>query len=313
MSGKRTDEINLPGTPLEKLLTQGEFRFQRLLIEGMGNEAVFEFHGPDLADEEINLFHKSVSSGDEYVALLANRLISALDKRLPLPVVRFADGEYAFYEKSLKCNGLYKQAEGVEAIQDALPFHVSALRELANAGVLAPLVFPRNIRRINGLRRLFRKKRYNDQAIRFLEFIKKNGVALTESNYIPFYVVYAYLSSTGFAAAMDGKALCIVNPDFNDSACASWFKKAGSSPYLYHVPIPECYVATQWNSFRDEVLRTIPENPDCFMVGAGVGALQVCVELSRLFSVPAIDSGHILNMMNDLQWKSGGPRLFTYQ
>ena len=64
---------------------------------------------------------------------------------------------------------------------------------------------------------------------------------------------------------------------------------------------------------RDEVLRNVPENPDCFMVGAGVGALEVCVDASRLYSAPAIDSGHILNMMNDLEFKSAGPRLYTFR
>jgi hypothetical protein len=49
------------------------------------------------------------------------------------------------------------------------------------------------------------------------------------------------------------------------------------------------------------------------MVGAGVGALDVCVDLARFSSVPAIDAGHILNVMNGLECKSGGPRLFTYQ
>jgi hypothetical protein len=72
-------------------------------------------------------------------------------------------------------------------------------------------------------------------------------------------------------------------------------------------------VATRWDSMREEVFLTVPENPDLFMVGAGVGALQVCVDAARRFSAPAIDSGHILNVMNDLERKSQGPRLYTYR
>jgi len=64
---------------------------------------------------------------------------------------------------------------------------------------------------------------------------------------------------------------------------------------------------------REDVFRNVPENPGCFMVGAGIGALQVCVDAARRFSAPAIDLGHILNMMNDLERKSQGPRLFTFR
>lgn len=313
MSAGRTDGTTLLEPFLAQFFSREDFRFQRLLIQGLDNTATCDVHGLGLLDQETSLFHQSVSSGDDYVEVLAERLRSAIEKKLPFPVVRFADGEYAFYDKSLKCNGLYEQAESIEAIDDALPFHILALIELSATGILAPLFFPGNVRRPSGLQRLFRKKRHTAQAIRFLQFLAENGIVLTGSNYVPFYVVYAYLSSTGFAAEMDGKAVCIVNPDFNHSACVSWFDRAGSRPRLYHIPIPESYVATQWNTFRAEVLPAIPENPDCFMVGAGVGALQVCVELARIFSVPAIDSGHILNMMNGLESKSAGPRLFTYQ
>ena len=308
----RIDEAALGGTALGELLQGKEFGFQGLTVRGVDNSALL-MDLPDLGDQEISLFHKSISSGDEYVLFLANRLECSLEKHRPLPVVRFADGEYAFYAKSLKCNGLYKQAESVRAISKALPSHVCALRELSKSGILAPLVFPGNILPRSWFFILFSKKGYNDQAIGFIEFLRRSGAFLTGSNYVPFYVVYAYLSSTRFAAAMDGKRLCIVNSDFDSGSCSAFFERAGSSPRLHHVPIPTSFVATQWNSMRDNILGSVPDNPDCFMVGAGVGALEVCVELARLFSVPAIDSGHILNMMNGLLWKSAGPRLFTHK
>ncbi|MBU1776858.1 MAG: hypothetical protein KJ899_09490, partial [Gammaproteobacteria bacterium] len=143
--------------------------------------------------------------------------------------------------------------------------------------------------------------------------LERNQIKLAGSNYIPFYCVYSYLSSPRFAQALDGKTVCIVNSDFNEAACKSWFERAGSHPRLVHVPIPASYVATRWDSMREEAFRHVPENPDCFMVGAGVGALEVCVDAARRFSAPAIDSGHILNMMNDLESKSAGPRLYTYR
>ena len=299
--------------PFNHLLGSDQFRFARLEIEGIDNEPVFAINAPGQREEEICLFHNSVPSGDAYMEQLAERIQAGINNHSPLPIVRFADGEYAFYSGSLKCNGLYQQAESVAAIKAAFPAHVEALRYLAESGVIAPLVFPGNTRERIGLSALFRKKDGKDWAIRFLQFLANNHIKLTQTNYIPFYCVYSYLSSNRFAQAVDGKTVCIVNSDFNAEACAAWFERAGSHPKLVHVPIPDSYVATQWDSMREEVFRNVPGNPDCFMVGAGVGALQVCVDVAQRFSAPAIDSGHILNVMNDLERKSQGPRLYTFR
>lgn len=309
----RADHIILLGTQLGQFLEGGGFQFNRLAIEEIDNTPVFEVNVSDMPLQEICPFHESVPSGDAYMALMANRIEAGMKNHTPLPVVRFADGEYAFYSGSLKCNGLYRQAESVAAIKAAFPAHVEALHYLAASGIMAPLIFPGNMRERRGLRALFGKKDGRDWAIHFLKFLARHEIRLAQTNYIPFYCVYAYLSSTRFAKAVDGKTVCVVNSDFNEAACTAWFERAGSRPKLVHVPIPASYVATQWDSMREEAFRHVPEKPDCFMVGAGVGALEVCVDAARRFSAPAIDSGHILNMMNDLESKSQGPRLYTFR
>jgi hypothetical protein len=306
------EEPNINGH-LEQLLGATGFSFRQLAISGIDNNPVFARHGEGLRKEETCLFHESAASGDDYVALLAERIETAIAERRPFPVVRFADGEYTFYSGSLQCNGLYRQAESVAAIQAAIPGHMRDIHYLSEHGILAPLIFPGNVHRLSKLRSLFGRKNGNDSALHFLELLAENGLRLSALNYVPFYAVYAYLSGARFARAVDGKTVCIVNSDFNAAACADWFARAGSHPKLVHVPISDSYVATRWNAMRDNVLRSVPEHPDCFMVGAGIGALQVCTDMARHFSVPAIDSGHILNMMNDLERKSQGPRLFTYR
>ena len=302
-----------PGSQLDRFLKESGFQFNRLVIDGIDNSPVFKVNVSDMPLQEICPFHKSLPSGEAYMAWLADRIEGGMRNHLPLPVARFADGEYAFYSGSLKCNGLYRQAESAAAIKAAFPAHAEALRYLASSGILAPLIFPGNTLERRGLRALFGKKDGRDWAISFLKFLARNDIRITGSNYIPFYCVYSYLSSTRFAAAVDGKTVCIVNSDFNEEACTAWFARANSHPKLVHVPIPASYVATRWDSMREEAFRHVPENPDCFMVGAGVGALEVCVDAARRFSAPAIDSGHILNMMNDLERKSAGPRLYTYR
>ena len=140
---------------------------------------------------------------------------------------------------------------------------------------------------------------------------RDHGVALTPDNYVPFYVVYAYLSSPEFAGAVSGKKICILNSDNNEASCRDWFARQGSAPELCFVDIPREYVATRWEAYRQPVLDKIPAGVDLCIVGAGVGALLLCSDLASHLSVPVLDAGHVLNMMNDRVDKSNGARLYT--
>lgn len=297
---------------LEQLLAGGSFRLDRLTIRDIDNGPVFAVNAPDIAEQETCLFHRDVSSGDQYVEMLHATVQRAMAEKAAMPIVRFADGEYAFYRYSLECNGLYRQAEDAAAIRKAMPGHVEAMRALARRGRIAPLVFPGNTRRkVRGFFSFLRKSRDDDSAIGFLDFLAANGIELTGENYVPFYAVYAYLVSGRFAKLLDGKSVCIVNSDFDENACRSWFRQFSSRPRISHAPIAAEYVATRWDSMREGVLAAVPPGVDVCIVGAGVGALQVCVDIADRFSAIAVDAGHVMNMMNGRVDKSGGPRLYT--
>jgi hypothetical protein len=295
----------------ERLTGTTRFRFVTLTVTGIDNSPVVERFGAGILKEEICLLHEAAPSGDACVAMLSGRVRKGMSERNGTPVVRFADGEYAFYRGSLRCNGLYEQAESVEAIRMAIPSHAEDLRYVAGTGILAPLVFPGNIGPVRRKFPAFWKKTGDDGAEFFLDFLRGHGVMIGGMNYVPFYVVYAYLTSQSFAAAVDGRKVCILNSDIDVASCAAWFAALSSRPSLIPVPIPASYVATRWDSMRDEVLRAVPQDVDLCLVGAGVGALRVCADLSRRFSVPALDAGHALNMMNDMEKKSMGPRLYS--
>jgi len=296
---------------VERLTGTPRFRFDALVIAGIDNSPAVERFGPGIREQETCLFHESIPSGDVCVAMLSERVRKGMAERVGTPVVRFADGEYAFYGLSLGCNGLYEQAESVAAIRKSIPAHAEDLRYVAGTGLLAPLVFPGNVGPVRRKFPAFWKRSGDDGATRFLEFLRGHGVLLGGMNYIPFYVVYAYLTSRAFAAAVDGRKVCILNSDIDLASCAAWFSALSSRPSLVPVPIPASYVATRWDSMRDEVLRAVPVDADLCLVGAGVGALRVCADISRRFSVPALDAGHALNMMNDMEKKSMGPRLYS--
>jgi len=265
-----------------------------------------------MIEQETCLFHREISSGDQYIEMLHAMVEAGITKKKATPVVRFADGEYSFYRHSLKCNGLYKQAENVAAIRRSIPAHVKAIRSAARCGRLSPLVFPGNTRRREpGFFSFLRKSKDDDSAIRFLDFIAENGIELNGHNYMPFYAVYAYLVTGRFARLLDGRSLCVVNSEYNEEAFRKWFDAFSVTPRISYVPIPATFMATRWDSVREAVLSIIPSGIDLFLIGAGVGALQIAVDIAELFSAPAIDAGHVLNMMNGRIDKSGGVRLYT--
>lgn len=287
------------------------FRFDALTVTGIDNSRAVGRFGAGIREQEVCLFHEGTVSGDDYVTMLGRRVLHAIRERSGMPVVRFADGEYAFYRESLRCNGLYEQAESVEAIRKGIPAHAEDLRYVAETGILAPLVFPGNIGPVRRKFPAFWKRSGDDGAAFFLEFLRGPGVRLSGANYVPFYVVYAYLTSRAFAVAVDGRKVCILNSDTDMASCSAWFSALSSRPSLVPVPIPASYVATRWDSMRDEVLHAVPADVDLCLVGAGVGALRVCADIGRRFSIPALDAGHALNMMNDMEKKSDGARLYT--
>jgi hypothetical protein len=238
----RVDAERLTGTP--------RFRFDALAVTGIDNSRAVERFGAGIREQEISLFHEAEPTGDACVATLSERVREGMSDRKGTPVVRFADGEYAFYRGSLRCNGLYEQAESVDAIRKAIPAHAEDLRYVAGTGILAPLVFPGNIGPVRRKFPAFWKKSGDDGAARFLEFLRAHGVLLEGTNYLPFYVVYAYLTSGAFAAAVDGRKVCILNSDIDMVSCTAWFSSLLSRPSLVPVPIPASYVATRWDSMR---------------------------------------------------------------
>jgi len=192
-----------------------------------------------------------------------------------------------------------------------MPQHLSTLRYVAANGFLAPLVFPNNSHATAEEIFSFLKKKPDSSGAGFLDFLRAGGIALTPANYVPFYTVYAYLTSPHFLGAMDGKNICILNSESNEESCRDWFAQSGSRPVLTFVDIPAEYVATRWEKSKLDILNKIPQATDLCLTGAGVGALLICADVAEKFSIPSIDAGHVLNMMNGRVDKSNGARLYT--
>lgn len=296
----------------DSLISIQTFRFDELILKEIDNTPILKINVPEAIEQEICLFHRDVASGDDYFRSLHNEIKRRMLSHEAMPVVRFADGEYAFYQSSLQCNGLYRQAESVEGIKKAIPLHIEALEFLAKSGNFAPLIYPGNIcQKKKGIFSFFRKSKGDDSALRFIKFLYDHHIELTNNNYIPFYIVYAYLTSTDFGNFVNGKKICIVNSGCNMDACKQWFAQFSSYPDIVFTEIPDSYVATCWASMKENILGQIPSDVDLCLVGAGAGSILVCVDIAKKFSIPVIDAGHVLNMMNGREDKSNGPRLYT--
>jgi len=302
---KRIDYLN-------SLISSQTFRFDKLILNGIDNTPILKINVPGTVEQETCLFHRDVASGDDYFKSLHNEIKRKMSKREAMPIVRFADGEYAFYQNSLGCNGLYRQAESVEAIKKAMPSHIEALKILAKSGKFSALIHPGNIgQEKKGFFPFFHKSRGDDSALKFIKFLYGHNIELTNNNYIPFYIVYAYLTSAGFGNYVNGKKICIVNSGCNMDAFRQWFAQFSSYPDIVFTEIPDSYVATRWGSMKENILGKIPSDVDLCLVGAGVGSILVCVDVAKKFSIPAIDAGHVLNIMNGREDKSNGLRLYT--
>ena len=314
MTNKTMDAFNilsarLRSRPLRKVLSGG-FCFRSIDDERLANQRIIS-QRPKLARETISLVHSSRTSLQANIQYLHERVLAAMAMREALPIVRFADGEYAFYSLSLACNGLYKQARSRQEIQAVLVKHLQALEYVQANGFVAPLIFPGNLQIHPSLKKILGIKEKPGSALSFLNLISSHGIRLVPNNYIPFYAIYAYLTSNSFLSACNGKNICILNSDINTRIASVWFNEGGRRVRISSVCMPSEYVATSWQQYKNDILEKIPQEVDICLVGAGIGSLEVCADISQSFSIPAIDAGHVLNMISNRVDKSAGARLFT--
>lgn len=65
-------------SPLNRLLENGKFRFERLLFKDIDNLPVIKINAPDIVDQKTCLFHRDVSTGDDYLRVLHHAIREAM-------------------------------------------------------------------------------------------------------------------------------------------------------------------------------------------------------------------------------------------
>lgn len=273
------------------------FRLAKLGFASLGM-----INSSEALDESYALFGNNISSGDDYLMALHNRVEAAMNNRVPLPVVRFADGEFAFYRASLQCNGLYIQAGSEQQVREAHSWHLPALRYTGEHGLLCPITYLYGLSWVT-----------LDSVRDFLVFLARNEVEFTPNNYIPFYAVYAYLTSVAFMHLIDQKKVCIIGAELHSTAIERWTAQFHVHPQYQYVELPPTMVAINWPVFREEILAAIDPKSDLVLVAGGAAAGPICADVAHRFNVPALDAGHVVNLMNNQVQKSNGHRAYTFK
>lgn len=254
------------------------------------------------SSSEWSFFGDDTSSGDEYLLRLHHCIETAIQQHKPFPLVRFADGEFAFYRKSMNVNGLYTQASNESEIEAVLPYHIEALRHVAFFGRLCPITYLYSISWVT-----------LKECLEFIGFLYHNRIDFVPGNYIPFYAVYAYLTSYTFMYLIADKNVCVVTDEFDAGAFEVWTAQFNVKVNYRFVQIPSSRIAVEWHLHRDDTLSKITNDTDLVLVAAGAGAGPVCADVALKFNIPAIDAGHVINLMNNKVQRSNGHRLYTYR
>ncbi len=237
------------------------------------------------------------------------KLISATGRHY-FPVYRMADGEFMF------CLGWRRPFSHHPGRLDIISDIRVGLREKRNRlrgfgtmwgehytffeSVRARRALPDLVRAIarDGVLGLYFMRRgdlWGEQYILpMLKWFNRHGIELSRNNYLPFYMVYAALSGPWQKGLFSGKRVLVATGTntARQIGIESGLKKAGVRAVEF------LSISSSKSMFFRLNLSQISESPDLVLVGAGIGAANIIVQLKDL-SVPVIDAGMFLECLID--------------
>jgi len=289
-----------------------------------------------LVDLRISGFEKSVPPGtirqlsfsarrsEEWFDEFVGRVSSAIGNHY-LPVFRMSDGEFRFSvgyripypppgkpallhygeeylatyvlrrRQKLFMSGspgygyeLYTQAEW----RSLLPHYIKCLRQISEEGILA-IVFYLSPDRF--------AQQYYDA---IFEWLDKHDICITPENYCPFYFAYALLNGPRRRQIYDGRRILVVTSmdDTKEQAIGRGLMKAGATDV-------QSIRISRNKALLDKIsLSGINCPVDVVLVGAGVGAANILVQLRELNTL-CIDAGFCIDLLADPSL--AGRRYFT--
>jgi len=248
----------------------------------------------------------------EWYNQFIDRLIGAMGKEY-LPVCRMSDGEFLFalgqqpadiraplilrvtgallssVKKHFCCHGNGFEAESLGHYQSgtytrsewdaAQKLYPELIKHISEKGILAPHLS-------------YGKKPFQEHYFpAFRKWLDMHTVVLTDSNYIPFYFVYAALTGPRKQEIFAGRRVLVVNSAKGEkrSAIERGLLREG-------VKIVSWCDISACRSMYDVIdISRFKEQVDFALVGAGVGKPKILVQMESL-QVPCIDAGYVFEV-----------------
>jgi len=249
-----------------------------------------------------------------------------------LPIYRMADGEFSFLVG-------WRASTAPQRGMHAIPYYLRQIASQLRRQVLghtsstiwgevytqaekarAQRIMQQGIRHIaeHGILALYfaqRADHWGEQYVRpVCDWFDSYGVRVVDSNYIPFYSVYALLNGPSRVRLYDGKHILVIThlTETRKSAIyRSLMQEGVASARFYEI-------SSNHSMFDHIDVATIQQPVDLVLVAAGIGSVNILQQL-ELLSVPCIDCGISLDCLVDFNRRLERPflldneRIRTYQ
>ena len=130
------------------------------------------------------------------------------------------------------------------------------------------------------------------------KWLNNHNIKLTNSNYYPFYFVYAALIGSQRKKILLGRRILIVHSAINE-------KKEKIISTLYKEGVSEIFwieISSNRSLFDKINVSKYIGKIDLALVGAGIGKPNILLQLEEL-QVPCIDAGYVFEIWNDVNNK----------
>lgn len=276
---------------------------QRVVLDIEGFHKFARIGLPHLDAPAVTLAERAIGA-DEWYALFKARVDSAFNAHRYLPIYRMSHGEYIAmtgYRGTVKAmarravsrllgrQGAFKSGDPIygweqytsselEEVRRRLPEIVKAI---AHDGILAMALHPAN-------------PGYRQYIPAALDWLDEHGILITSENFFPFYFVYALCLGPDRRSLYKGRNILVVSGPTHGKfeQLIGALEKLGAAS----VQTLACHPNKSMLDILD--VRAVRRPVDLILIGAGVGAANVLMQMKELSAV-SIDGGYVLSVLGD--------------
>lgn len=245
----------------------------------------------------------SPKSIQDQFTVFAEKTIESIGKKF-LPIYRMADGEFLILlggefqrkPKETTCHHILRTTK--EKIRRTLVGYQTCWGEKYNIleynqaiNVLTTSIIKIADRGLLALYFAIRGDKWGEHYFEpMCHWFERNGIVLNETNYIPFYFVYALLNGPFKGDIFDGKTVCVVTfiNNTRKTKIESGMLQQNAKKIIFY-PISRTKAL-----FEQVDLQKLEDKPDIVLVAGGIGSANLLCQFQTL-CVPCIDCGIVID------------------